>query len=313
MAQYQAPHWLQWQWALQRAHQATMPPPPPPPPPPLQPDSSQSEDSESECCDGSGNADAHGLLTPGPSSLRLERSHSAVLAAPRAAAETMDDRLERLRLMLQRSSLFASSRQRQRDCRLADRLRSVIDVEAEVPMTPKSEPLPSFADGQENQVQRRARQGFASLDQVASRLLSPPRPSKKALVKVETEAEMKEETVAAVTKPRRRKRGGRRGGRRRRNSLGVKTLPIEKLKEKIPRWSKVGKKLLKGKGKGKGKGKNKSFPKCRTPSPATMRARKRALPPPIARPAVTITWAPTPRPSSRPRPSSAASVTVRIA
>ena len=300
---YDAPNWLQWQWALQRAHLATLVLPPPPPPP-LAESSSLSSDTERESlhCDASGNED--GLRTPAPLSPRSVSSHSKESATER--------RLESLRVRLQRSSLFASARQRQQDKFLAARLRSVIDL---VDDGSEQAPAASSSDGGITQLERRATNGFATLSQVAAAMC--PRPSRKAVIKEEVKIEL--ETTASVAtrgrRPGRRPRGRKRGGR---NHHRVrKAFPMKMLKEKIiiPKWRKgMNLPAVKGKCKGKGKGKQcqilgKSNGMC-----STTAMRRAALPLPTARPMqqqqVTVSWVP--RPSRKARPSQAASVTVTI-
>ena len=305
------PQMQAWYWQAAAQHAAWTvarqpPPPPPPPPPPRLADSSQSE-SESE---GSASCDDSGIADGQPSS---------VLPCPRSPTSLSEElateaRLETLRTRLQNSMLFASARRRLRDAALQKRLAAALD-----------------ADGEQHQrqlqVERRAAEGFASLDQVAAASLAKPtRKTVKALPSCKVKLEFSTETVAtAVHKRRRRPRGGRRGGRNKataRKSDGA--LPMRKLKATtIPKWQKP---VSKGKGKGKSKrkglvkGKGKTSAACsqqlrrqqrlreqqpqrqRTPNPRTMRQRIAAAstPPRVA------------KPSARPRPSQSVTVTLRL-
>ena len=301
-----ASNWLQWQWALQRAHLATLVLPPPPPPP-LAESSSLSSDTELESlhCDASGNED--GLRTPAPLSPRSVSSHSKETATERrldsparchrlpALDVKIEGKVEALRSQLLASRFFQGARLASRDRQLARRLRESIVIDAGSDLDVGDATAASTAT--EAQVERRARLGFAGLDQLVQ--ARRPMPSS-ARTRVKLEAE----TIPR----RRRRRGGSRGGRYRqpRKCKGKdkdKDKDKGKGKQTIPKWTKLptrkrSKPSKKGMGKGKGRG------NVRTPLPTP-----RAMPARAAM--VTVTLAP--RPSRKAWPSqSPASVTVSL-
>lgn len=289
-----------WQMAAQRAaawaecNRLYAQAPPPPPPPPLA-SSSGSSDSGS---------DVERERSSAPNSPQSLTSPFAARPAP-VNAES-ERRLEDMRLQLQKSSLFRGARRRWKDVQLASMLRAVIKVEDSdheavasppmaAPVTPTRATRSSLPDGGLNQVQRLALRGHATLDQVATDLLSPPRPTRAVKLEIKEEKSL----------PRRPRRGGRRAGRTRASGA----LPTKKHKkvEKfvIPAWRKCKSKragkgknkdlprMGKGLSKGKGKGKNVQFVRVPLPPP-----RRFPVPWPSSAPSISH-----PKPSSRPRPS----------
>ena len=285
MAAQQAAWWTHLT-ALVRAR----PLPPPPPPPPCS--SSESGDSGSE----------EDLALASPISPPCLASRSPQPAAVAVAEDlAVEGRLEQLRAQLARSSLFRSAALRHRiacsDRRLQGRLESMVKIEHE------SDDGALEPQTQTQQTLRRAAEGFATLGQVATRLL----PSRKdSGVKQEEHSGATE--VAVSTHRRGSRRLQQRAARRRRRSLQTPSAPSSSGQGIIPRWRSKGK----GEGKGKGKGKRKKckhlpLPKQkrrrqrrpyreRTPSPATMRTR-------IAAKRVAVSPPRPSRPTSRARPS----------